>query len=567
MKWNPEDWILFLQRKISGGWRDVGVRLETDLRVLGEVCFDLPDLILQLRPDLCRRFGFHLPRYRLAFFRWLYLTGVHEYPSLGDATKPQDLFPKYRKWWRRIFPPACPPGLTALQALLYLREPQLQRWFPLPVHLRDFQNWFYAGGAAAHGLGDFLTEAERDYGRRISECDPLPARPVHAEFPAGPGVNLIGFARGQLGIGEDLRMAARAFFSAGVAVDVVNFPPGRDIPQNDLSVDALIVEEGRHAVNVFCLTALEHGRFFAERGPSQMAGRYNIGYWPWELGKWPEEWLQMVCLCDEVWVSSSHTWNSLSALSPVPVHLMPMAVEVDECGTRNRASFGLPEETKLFCFSMDLNSSIHRKNPSACLEAFQIAFPADQPGANSVGLVIKTHRPQGNHPVWEDLKSLAASDARILIVEETLPREDLLALYRCCDCFLSLHRAEGFGRGIAEALLLGLHVIATGYSGNTDFCSPPGADLVRYRMVPVAPGQYPFSKGAEWADPDVVHAAECMRKFAAGKQVALEPGERFEARTIGAAYRRRIEKIRESGLLERAGKLPFPRVHRRDGET
>lgn len=84
------------------------------------------------------------------------------------------------------------------------------------------------------------------------------------------------------------------------------------------------------------------------------------------------------------------------------------------------------------------------------------AFPIDEFSKDQVGLVIRVHRPTQHNASWKKLKALATVDKHIHIIEETLSRPDLLALYQTCDCFVSLHRAEGFGRGIAEALQLGL---------------------------------------------------------------------------------------------------------------
>lgn len=227
-----------------------------------------------------------------------------------------------------------------------------------------------------------------------------------------------------------------------------------------------------------------------------------------------------------------------------------MAVELGEATAfasrgKARAHSDLPQKARLFCFSFDLNSSIHRKNPQACVDAFLRAFAQGAFSANAVGLVIKAHRPARRHASWEKLKALAAQDARIHVIERTLPRPDLLALYQACDCFLSLHRAEGYGRGIAEALQSGLHVIATGYSGNTDYCRAPQADLVRYRLIKVKKGQYPYGEGQVWAEADIDHAAELMRQFVAAKRTkpAATAWPNFSAATVGRRYRKRLQEI------------------------
>jgi glycosyltransferase involved in cell wall biosynthesis len=187
------------------------------------------------------------------------------------------------------------------------------------------------------------------------------------------------------------------------------------------------------------------------------------------------------------------------------------------------------------------------------VDAFLLAFAKDVCPAESVGLVIKVHVPAKPNEAWDNLKALAASDSRIHIIEQTLDRPDLLALYQTCDCFVSLHRAEGFGRGLAEGLQLGLRVICTGYSGNLDFCDVPEAELVDYRLVKVGQTQYPHAKGQYWAEPSIEHAAELMQKVFALPKPALKASKRpmqrldafaeFSPAVVGNRYRRRLKEI------------------------
>jgi glycosyltransferase involved in cell wall biosynthesis len=189
----------------------------------------------------------------------------------------------------------------------------------------------------------------------------------------------------------------------------------------------------------------------------------------------------------------------------------------------------------------------------ACVKAFLQAFPKTDYKAKQVGLVVKVQKPCSHNAAWLELKKIARSDQRIRIIEETLDRPTLLALYGACDCYVSLHRAEGFGRGMAEALQLGLHVICTGYSGNVDFCQPPYADLVKYRLVRVKNGQYPRASGQVWAEPNVRHAAQLMRQFYENTGSAdmprtkakLKPmdGGIFAPEVVGARYKKRLKEI------------------------
>ena len=179
-----------------------------------------------------------------------------------------------------------------------------------------------------------------------------------------------------------------------------------------------------------------------------------------------------------------------------------------------------------------------------------------------MALLIKTFPLQGFSSEWHWLQARAAEDSRIVLIAESLPREELLALYGCCDVFLSLHRSEGFGRGMAEVLQLGVDVIATDFGGNTDFCKGPLAHPVRWRPAPIPRGAYPYADGHSWAEPDLEHAAKLSRQVAArrlamaGDLFAADPSrdpavlagyrERFSFASVGARYRARLEALGRS---------------------
>jgi glycosyltransferase involved in cell wall biosynthesis len=273
----------------------------------------------------------------------------------------------------------------------------------------------------------------------------------------------------------------------------------------------------------------------------------------------------MLDLVDEVWVSTQHTYDSLKPVCKKPLRLMPMAVELGrvkkyQSRKEARQTFKLNPSATLFCFAFDLNSYIERKNPMACVQAFLKAFPKADYTAKQVGLVVKVQQPRSDNAAWLELKKIARSDRRICIIEQTLDRPSLLALYQACDCYVSLHRAEGFGRGMAEALQLGLHVICTGYSGNVDFCQPPHADLVKYRLVRVKKDQYPRATGQVWAEPNVRHAAQLMRQFVENAASHIEPMDKsiFAPTVVGERYKKRLDEIWANRNVTRgAKKLQF----------
>jgi glycosyltransferase involved in cell wall biosynthesis len=214
----------------------------------------------------------------------------------------------------------------------------------------------------------------------------------------------------------------------------------------------------------------------------------------------------------------------------------------------------LPENRFLFLFFFDFRSFIQRKNPWAALRAFAAAF-RDDPSA-PVNLVIKMN---GTGACPEDYQTFLALDAvrdpRVILIDRVMEDREIKELVRLCDCFLSLHRSEGFGRGLAEAMYFGKPVIATGYSGNLDFMNEMNSCLVDCTLVPVGAEEYPYGAGQRWAEPDVEQAAWYLRQLVADSVHATGIGQRaahyiqthhsFVA--VGARHRRRFEQL---GLLE-----------------
>lgn len=529
---------------------------------------DLSRLILTLRPDLQKLFALSGKQAQDKYFSWLISFGKKEYKSVSeDLQFLQTLLTPQRR---------SASAITRMQELILIARPDVQEAFQMPVGAPAFKDWFYTHGLEEHDYWDFLTLEEKAYVLGLPEPWATRLKTVTSRLQLlglprvsfkkrSYGVNLIGYAFGRLGIGEDLRMAGKALLQVQVPMTVLDFPPGDNVDTNERSMARYVSDTGEFAFNIFCLTAEETGRFYAERGQSQFLSRYNIGYWPWELGAWPKEWEMMLELVDEVWVSTQHTYDALKPVCKKPLQLMPMAVGLGpvkkfRSPDKARESFKLNTSANLFCFAFDLNSYIERKNPMACVQAFLKAFPKAVFKAAQVGLVVKVQRPRAYNEAWSELKKIARSDRRIRIIEQTLDRPALLALYSACDCYVSLHRAEGFGRGMAEALQLGLHVICTGYSGNVDFCTPPHADLVKYRLVRVKKGHYPRASGQVWAEPSVRHAAQLMRQFYHNKDSVPElmDSSIFAPEVVGERYKKRLGEIWEKRNAKNgARKLQF----------
>ena len=410
------------------------------------------------------------------------------------------------------------------------------------------------------------------------------------------GVNLIGHAYEIFGVGEDVRSAARAFQAAEIPCCVIHYPAENGASLADRSIENLLCEDqlcGPYAFNLICMAAPIHSRWLQQKGYSSLLNSYTIASWPWETQTWPEAWHPLLDVTDEIWPSSHFTaaaFASPAVESKLPIHVFPMAAEVSDSErfssasmrAETRSQYGLSHESVIFCYSFDFKSTAGRKNPVGALEAFQLAFPlphlpttfrrkcGTHDLSSNVALLIKTLPHDDSSAEWRWLQARAAEDTRICLVAASLAKNELMALYGCCDVFLSLHRSEGFGRGIAEALQLGLDVIATDFGGNTDFCTGPLAHPVHFRKVLIPKGAYPFASGHHWAEPDLMHAAEICRDVARRRlkltadtsseqqDPSRDPDiisgyrKRFSFEVVGARYKNRLSEIwRNRQIIEK----------------
>lgn len=372
------------------------------------------------------------------------------------------------------------------------------------------------------------------------------ADPPSSDVGRRPGVNLVGFLEGELGLGEVARKLGRGLEHAGVPFSAISYR--RAPTRQPHPVEIPISDEASFDTNIVCLNADYLHTFLADAGVDFFAGRYTIGVWFWESSVFRPENLEGFRFVDEVWVASEYVRRTVSAEADVPVLVVPLPVEEPAPSTISREELGLPEGF-MFLFLFDFVSA-QRKNPTAVVEAFKQAF---EPGEGPV-LVLKSINGGERKPQWlEEL--VAASDGRpdIHIVDEYVPADRRDALIAACDCYVSLHRSEGFGLTMAEAMAHAKPVIATGYSGNLDFMTESNSYLVPYLLTPVPSDWWAYSPGAEWAEPDVPAAAAYMRQVYEDRDEARVRAERSRAAILDAFsldrtarfIGRRLAKIRE----------------------
>lgn len=370
------------------------------------------------------------------------------------------------------------------------------------------------------GLGFQRTS---DWGHRITAAADPAARGGGQAVEYAQGVNLYGYLSRWLGLGECARLYANALLVSGYPVSLhdvdIDIPHDRRdrtlapyIGATSSFTQDLIFVNPDHWKDTLHSIGTHHGKH-----------RHVIGYWFWELEKFPEDWLHAFDQVDEIMVSSSFVEQSVRRVCSKPVTRVPVPLMLGNDSGLQRSHFGLHEGDYVFFCSFDFNSTIARKNPYAVIEAFRVAFPR---GDEQVTLLIKSSNGGRNIALMMELLAAAACDRRIQIRDDMLERADLQALHRCIDVYVSLHRCEGFGLGIAEAMRMGKPVVATAYSGNMEFMTTDNSCLVHYRMIAVRHGEYSHAEGQRWADPDFRHAAHYMRALYLDRELASSLGKR-----------------------------------------
>jgi glycosyltransferase involved in cell wall biosynthesis/2-polyprenyl-3-methyl-5-hydroxy-6-metoxy-1,4-benzoquinol methylase len=360
-----------------------------------------------------------------------------------------------------------------------------------------------------------------------------------------PGVNVAGYFRAELGVGEAARQLVSALEEVGVPYATVTLEETvsrQDHPFPDQD------GETPYDFNIVCVNADMLPGCAKKLGPEFFEGRYTIGVWHWEVSPFPRQWLGSFAHVDEIWVASEYTASCVGPVSPKPVRVIPPPVTLPSLPESTRVDLGLPERF-LFLFLYDFMSVLPRKNPLALIDAFRRAFA---PGEGPV-LVLKSINGDRNIEAFEQVKVSAQDHADVLVIDRYFSRETTLELLASCDCYVSLHRAEGFGLTMAEAMVLGKPVIATGFSGNLTYMTDENAYLARYRMVPIGTGCDPYPASGEWAEPDIDDAARLMRRVYECREEAREKGllarkdlvERHSPSVRAELIGRRLAEIRE----------------------
>lgn len=322
------------------------------------------------------------------------------------------------------------------------------------------------------------------------------------------GVNLFGYLKAQMGLGQGARLYARALQFSGLPHTLLNFTTGNIAKHNDNEFSTFLSADPLYNTNIIHVNAEQLPMVSLVYPLPAWDKRYNVSVWLWELEEFPDEWMSAFKYVDEIWTPSVFTSKSVAAKSPVPVNTIPYGIYADTDARFNRNHFRLPDDQFLFLCMYDVNSMMERKNPIGAVNAFLQAFGVNNP---DVGLVIKINN--SNIHELSLLKSKIKDYKNIYLIDMVMSKIEVNSLIKCCNSFISLHRSEGFGLVMAEAMYLGIPVIATNWSANTDFMNEENSCPVDFKFIDVGYHYYKSKPGQRWADPSEEHAAQYMKRL------------------------------------------------------
>ena len=332
---------------------------------------------------------------------------------------------------------------------------------------------------------------------------PKPYEP--GKYPKG--INLYGFFKAENGLAQGVKMYARAMEEGDIPHGLINTDFLDWLPQADTTFDDRLTKGNRYAVNVIHINPDQWQEACGMFPRSHFDGHWNIGVWLWELETIPDAWIPMIDYVDEIWTPSGFIAGAVRKVTEKPVTVIPYCMETPYEEALTRADFGLNEDDFLVLAMFDSNSYSSRKNPGAAIAAFREAY-GEKP--EKVKLVIQISNPKKEDIAFVEDKLAPGS---FILMTERLDRTKMNSLIRLCDVFLSLHRSEGFGLVMAEAMSLGTAAVATNWSANTEFMPEGTACLVDAKLIPVGDAYQHGQEGQVWADPDIHQAAAYLKRL------------------------------------------------------
>ncbi|MEP6809614.1 MAG: methyltransferase domain-containing protein [Chthoniobacterales bacterium] len=438
------------------------------------------------------------------------------------------------------------PGITRYILAVHNDRADLQAAFPDPVGAQAaaYYTWFLAQGLEQEHVHPSLfppaTAQASDHKNALTAS--------LAGSHQDSAINVAGYFRAELGIGEAARLLLAGLDAVDLPYQTVSCT--ETVSRQDHPFQERAGEAAPTDINIVCVNADQTPAFANKMGPDFFRGRYTIGLWFWEVEEFPAAFWTGFDFVDEIWVATEFVRKAVGKVSPKPVYKFHLPL-VAPGGESIRKESDTPKPFT-FLFSFDFMSVLERKNPFGAIEAFQRAFQASEGPV----LLIKTINGEKKPLDLERLKIAAQGRSDIAITDGYISAAEKDALMARCDCYVSLHRSEGYGLTMAEAMSLGKPVIATGYSGNLEFMTQENSYLCSFEFCEVGPDSAPYPSTARWAEPNLAEAAAFMRHVyleqdearARGRRAAEDIRKRHSPAVAGQAIAKRIASIRGSRL-------------------
>ena len=367
------------------------------------------------------------------------------------------------------------------------------------------------------------------------------------------GVNVAGYFKGEFGVGQFGRLVARAAIASGLPVTtLVN---SRTESRQDEEFE-LTDSKALYPVTIGSINADQFALWLDEIPSEVIVHSKFVGVWAWEIESFPKNMHKAFDYVDEIWAISSFVRDAIQPHTRKPVLVFPCPIIAPSISEKlDRGAIGISEQDEFNLFMFDYFSIFRRKNPLDLIEAHILAFP-DESGPK---LIIKTINGQSHASQQEQLKYAVGTRSDIIIINNYMSREQLHSLLSECQTYISLHRSEGYGLTLAEAMSLGKPVIATGYSGNMDFMNEQNSFLVPYEMVAVGADAFPYDEDSRWAQPNIEFAAKAMRELNGdaglrtriGNQARIDVAAEFTMERAAEFTRSRVEFLRKRNFFRK----------------
>lgn len=359
------------------------------------------------------------------------------------------------------------------------------------------------------------------------------------------GINIIGYFKGEFGVGESGRSYVLAIKNAGIS-HVLNNVIASGHRNKDQTLQQFAIKNP-YPINLAVVNADQTKYIYDEFKIDFFKDKYNIGVWVWELDNFPENFNENLKFHNEIWAPSSFAANSISKSSPIPVLRIPFPIELEKPKLiRNKEKFNLKKEDFVFLFMFDFFSVFQRKNPLGLIRAFKRTFNENENAKLFIKSINGSKFPKEKNELFRNCDS-----KNIIFVDEHMAKDELLSLLASSDCYVSLHRSEGFGITIAEAMYAKKPVIATAYGGNTDFMSINNSYPVKYKLIELDDDFGPYKKGNRWAEPDELDASKKMRFVFENQNEARDLGikasdyikQNYSPKIVGKEIQNRLSVI------------------------